>query len=105
MQKLAEKTMEVLTGCQSAVESGVMVANRTSEALGGIKDSVNNVAQHAAEISEMAEVQTGTISQIIGSLNQVSGIVQSTARSSEQVAGMVKELSNEAEQLERLRKG
>ena len=101
----AEKTMGVLTGCQSAVENGVMVANRTSEALDGIKDSVGSVAKHAGEISEMADAQTGTMAQIMASLNQVSGVVQSTAASSEQVAAMEKELSNDAERLERLKKG
>lgn len=100
--KAAQETMEVLSGCQSAVEHGAVVAHQTSDALGKIKGSVESVAKRAADISGAATSQLSTMDEIRDEINQVSDVIQATAASAQQVAAMVKEISNQADKLEAL---
>ena len=100
--KAAKETMEVLSSCQHAVDHGAAVARQTSDALGKIKDSVENVAHRAVDISGVATDQLTTMDKIKEEMNQVSGVIQTTAASAGQVAAMVKEISRQSDQLDTL---
>ena len=92
----------VLSSCQHEVDHGAAVARQTSDALGKIKDSVENVAHRAVDISGVATDQLTTMDKIKEEMNQVSGVIQTTAASAGQVAAMVKEISRQSDQLDTL---
>ncbi len=100
----AQNIIQVLNRCREAVNRGSDVATKTSDAMGRIKESVEEVASQSVHISDRTDSQMSAVNRIKDDLGVVSGIVHSNAAASQECSAMVRELSEQALQLDRLSK-
>ena len=95
----AKGTGELIDQCLRAIQNGNQVADNTASALESIKASVDMVAAHTGEISEMAEEQNGMVHNIHDEIESVSHLVQMTAASAQESSATSRMLQQQAEQL------
>jgi len=84
------------------VESGTSEATRSSQALRDILDQVNAVSEQITQIAGAAEEQTATTGMISGNIQQITALVQNTARESHHCAHQAAQLTGCAHDLERI---
>ena len=98
----AKGTGELIDQCLQAIENGNQVAGDTATALNSIKESVDMVAAHTGEISDMAAEQSDMVLNIHNEIESVSQVVQMTAASAQESSSTSRMLQQQAEQLRAL---
>ncbi len=81
------------------VETGIQVANRCAEVLGGLVKGVNEVHTMMGEISTAAAEQSNGVQEINKAIGQLSEATQQNSSSSTQAASAARMLSDQAERL------
>lgn len=84
------------------VESGTSEATKSSAALRDILDQVNAVSGEIVQIAQAAEEQTATTGMISGNIQQITDLVQDTAKGSQNCASQAVQLTTCARDLERV---
>lgn len=84
------------------VERGTSEAARSGEALQEILDQINAVSMQVSQIATAAEQQTATTNEISKNMQQITEVVQVTARGSHESAVAANQLAGLAEGLEKL---
>lgn len=95
----ASNTINVLTGCREAVSRGVGVADKTSDALQMIQESVVHVKGSSAEIHTMTVQQLSHIDEIQEEIERVAQVVQSTASLAQNSSNAVREIAGQVQHL------
>jgi len=101
-QSATVETTTLIEGSITKVNSGVNIADSTSQSLDTIVNDIDEVSEIINNISISSNEQAESISQICDGLLQVSKVVQSNAAVSEETAAASQELSSQAEILGRL---
>ena len=95
----ANNTINVLTDCREAVKRGVEVADKTSDALLMIQESVGDVTESSAQIHTMTVQQLSHIDEIQEEIERVAQVVQSTASLAQHSSNAVREISSQVQEL------
>lgn len=100
--KAAEETADLIENSMKKVEMGSEIANKTSEALGEIVNSVTKVTDLVGEIATASNEQAQGLSQINNGLGQVDQVTQQNTANAEESAAAAEELNSQATQLKEL---
>lgn len=92
----AKETAELIDNTKKAVDNGIMIVTRTSEALEEIKNGSIKSADIVAEIATSSNEQAQAIAQINEGLAQIDKVTQTNTASAEQSASASEELSGQA---------
>ena len=92
----AKETAELIDNTKKAVDNGIMIVTRTSEALEEIKNGSIKSADIVAEIASSSNEQAQAIAQINEGLAQIDKVTQTNTASAEQSASASEELSGQA---------
>jgi len=92
----AKETAELIDNTKKAVDNGIMIVTRTSEALEEIKNGAIKSADIVAEIATSSNEQAQAIAQINEGLAQIDKVTQTNTASAEQSASASEELSGQA---------
>jgi methyl-accepting chemotaxis protein len=84
------------------VERGTQEASRSGRALEEIIEQINAVSIQTNQIATAAEEQTATTSEISSNMQQITEIVQRSARGADETAAAARELSCMSEELNRV---
>ena len=84
------------------VEQGTRDADKSRIALEHILNQINSVSAQILQIATAAEQQTATTTEITNSIQMITDVVQTSARSSHESASSASQLSGHAEDLQRL---
>jgi methyl-accepting chemotaxis protein len=84
------------------VERGTRDADKSRIALEHILNQINTVSEQILQIATAAEQQTATTTEITNSIQMITDVVQTSARSSHESAASASELTGHAEDLRRL---
>jgi len=84
------------------VESGIVEAAKSGNALHDILEQINAVTIQVNQIATAAEEQTATTSEISSNMMQITQVVQDTAGGAHQSATAAAQLNGNAEELQRL---
>lgn len=98
----ARDTTELINGTLKAVESGDKISRETAEHLSSVVEKYKMVYDNINKISEAAETQVVSISQVKVGIRQISEVVQSNSATSEESAAASQELSAQASMLKGL---
>lgn len=83
----------------SEVEKGTREASRSEEALESILSQINSVTMQISQIATAAEQQTATNSEISHNIQQITEVIQHTAKGSHESAAAATQLERLAEEL------
>ncbi len=98
----ARNTADLITSSVSETESGVVNAEKSSEALTAINESIMKVNDIIDEIAASSKEQKAGIEEINTGLIQVNQVIQSNSSISEETASSSDELHAQANQLQEL---
>jgi methyl-accepting chemotaxis protein len=84
------------------VETGIIEAAKSGQALQDILQQVNDVAMQVNQIATAAEEQTATTGEISSNMMQITEVVQQTSQGAHESAMAATQLSGNAEELQRL---
>lgn len=84
------------------VELGTAEAAQSGKALVEILDTVEAVTMQVNQIATAAEQQTATTTEISGNIQQITDVVQGTARGAQETAAAARQLSNLSSELQHL---
>ncbi|MBT4264511.1 MAG: HAMP domain-containing protein [Deltaproteobacteria bacterium] len=98
----AKNTTDLVTSSVKETENGVLNAEKTSEALTAINESIVKVNDIIEEIAASSKEQKTGIEEINRGLTQVNEVIQSNSSISEETASASDELSAQATNLEQL---
>jgi len=84
------------------VEAGTVEAGRSGEALREILQRIDDVTLQVNQIATAAEEQTATTGEISNNMQQITDVVQDTARGTQESAQAAARLNRLAEELQRL---
>ena len=101
----AQSTGALIGQCMDAVRHGNQVADETAASLSAIRASVDVVARHTTEISDMAGEQRQMVEDIQAEIQSVSQVIHTSAASAQESAATSRSLQQRAEQLHGLSKG
>ena len=101
----AQSTGALIGQCMDAVRHGNQVADETAASLSAIRASVDVVARHTTEISDMAGEQRHMVEDIQAEIQSVSQVIHTSAASAQESAATSRSLQQRAEQLHGLSKG
>ena len=101
----AQSTGALIGQCMDAVLHGNQVADETAASLSAIRASVDVVARHTTEISDMAGEQRQMVEDIQAEIQSVSQVIHTSAASAQESAATSRSLQQRAEQLHGLSKG
>ena len=97
--KAASETAELIEGSVAKTSNGTEIAERTSEALAEIVDSIGKVTDLVGEIAAASSEQAQGISQVNTGLQQIDQVIQQNTASAEESAATSEELSSQAAEL------
>ncbi len=97
--KAASETAELIEDAVVKTETGVSMANQTSDSLKCIFSKVSEVSDLANEIAAASKEQSEGISQINIGLEQIDEVIQQNTASAEEGASAAKDLSGQAVEL------
>jgi methyl-accepting chemotaxis protein len=92
----AKETAELIDNTRKAVDNGILIVNRTSEALEEIRNGAIKSADIVAEIATSSNEQAQAIAQINEGLSQIDKVTQTNTASAEESASASEELSGQA---------
>ncbi len=98
----AKDTTELIESSIKEVESGVINANQTSEAIKSVSKSINDVNDLVAEISISSKEQNKSVNEINHGIGQVNNIVQQNSSISTQTATSSEKLAEQSLQLQNM---
>jgi methyl-accepting chemotaxis protein len=81
------------------VETGTVEAAKSGEALREILEHVNDVAMQVSQIATAAEEQTATTSEISGSMQQITTLLQTTAQEAHESAVSTSRMNSHVEEM------
>ena len=84
------------------VEKGAEYSVKSGQALEEIIDQANDVTMQISQIATAAEQQTCTTEEISGNIQQITTVLQQTARGVSQTAAAAATLSQQSDELQRL---
>jgi methyl-accepting chemotaxis protein len=84
------------------VESGTAEAAKSGQALQDILDQINTVSMQVSQMATAAEQQTATTTEISSNMQQITDVIQDTARGAEESASAAGQLAKMAEELQAL---
>ena len=100
--KAARETTELIETSAKKVETGNMIAGKTSTALEQINSGISKVAELVGEIAIASNEQAKGISQVNLGLGQIDSVTQQNTASAEQTSSAAMELSSQADQVRQL---
>ncbi len=92
----AKETAELIDNTRKAVDNGILIVNRTSEALEEIRNGAIKSADIVSEIATSSNEQAQAIAQINEGLSQIDKVTQTNTASAEESASASEELSGQA---------
>ena len=100
--KAAEETAQLIEGSVEKTSNGAQIAEKTSEALDEIVNSIVKVTDLVTEIAAASNEQSQGISQINQGLGQIDQAVQQSTATAEESAASAEELSSQSAHLKHL---
>lgn len=91
--KLIEQTVQ-------SIQSGTTAANETASVLDEVVEETAAISDSVAQIADVSEEQKSMLSQIVVKLEEVSGVIQSTAATAQQSAATSESLDNQVDTLQ-----
>ncbi len=92
----AKETAELIDNTRKAVDNGIIIVSRTSEALEEIRNGAIKSADIVGEIATSSNEQAQAIAQINEGLSQIDKVTQTNTASAEESASASEELSGQA---------
>ncbi len=97
--KAASETAELIEGSVAKAGNGTQIAERTSDALGEIVESIGKVSDLVSEIASASSEQAQGVSQINLGLQQIDKVIQQNTATAEESAATSEELASQAAEL------
>ena len=94
--KAASETAGLIEGSVQKAGNGTRIAERTSQALEDIVDSIGQVTGLIGEIATASDEQAQGIAQVNAGMQQIDQVIQQTTASAEESAATSQKLSTEA---------
>lgn len=98
----AKATKDLIEKSISAVNDGVEMMQKVSEAVGSVMDSAGVAVSGMDEVAEAIQRETDSIVQITQGIDQISSVVQTNSATAEESAAASEELSGQSEMLKSL---
>lgn len=95
----AKDTAKLIADTINKVKNGTEIAESAAKSFSNIVDGVNDVYERLGSIAASSNEQANGITEIDGSIQQISLIVQQNSASAEESAAASEELNGQAEQL------
>ncbi len=92
----AKETAELIDNTKKAVDNGILIVSRTSDALEEIKNGSIKSADIVAEIATSSNEQAQAVAQINEGLSQIDKVTQTNTASAEESAAASEELSGQS---------
>jgi methyl-accepting chemotaxis protein len=102
IQKETHEVVESMEKGVSQARAGTMEAGKSREALKEILTQVETLNEQVSQIATAAEQQTATTGEISNNINQITQVVQETAKGAQESAGSANQLSGLADELRSL---
>ena len=102
IQKETHEVVESMEKGVSQARAGTIEAGKSREALKEILTQVETLNEQVSQIATAAEQQTATTSEISNNINQITQVVQETAKGAQESAGSANRLSGLADVLHNL---
>ena len=102
---IQQETNGAVSGMENGVkevERGMNSSRKSGEALQQILDAINDVTLQVHQIATAAEEQTAVTGEISSNINQITDVVQETAKGAHETAREASALTNLAADLEKL---
>ena len=100
--KSAVNTRKLIEGSIHEVEVGNQAAQRTSEVLSGVVESIHMIAETSKMLNEITERQASAMEQAELGIGRISEIVQANSATAEESAATSQELAAQATSMEDL---
>ncbi|WMJ21907.1 methyl-accepting chemotaxis protein [Paludicola sp. MB14-C6] len=98
----AKTTTNLIEESVDAVENGLTLATKTAQSMQNVVEGANSITALIGEISDAANSQATSISQVTQGVEQISGVVQTNSATAEESAAASEELSSQAQLLNEL---
>lgn len=98
----AQNTTDLIANSISSVEKGAKLADETAASLEVVTTNAEEIVKIINEIKSESEAQSADISQIVGSVGQISSVVQTNSATAEESAAASEELLGQATALKDL---
>ena len=98
----AVNTRKLIEGSMQEVENGNRAANKTSEVLGNVVNSIHSIEETSKMLSEISQRQAEAMEQADAGVSRISEVVQANSATAEEAAATSEELSAQAENVEEL---
>ncbi|MGO5027909.1 methyl-accepting chemotaxis protein [Candidatus Agathobaculum pullicola] len=98
----AKATKDLIEKSIGAVNEGVTMMQKVSEAIGSVMESAGIAVSGMDEVAEAVQRETDSIVQITQGIDQISSVVQTNSATAEESAAASEELSGQSEMLKSL---
>lgn len=98
----AKATKDLIEKSIGAVNEGVVMMQKVSEAVGSVMESAGTAVSGMDEVAEAVQRETDSIVQITQGIDQISSVVQTNSATAEESAAASEELSGQSEMLKTL---
>ena len=100
--KAVKNTHELIASTLEEIENGNRVVEMTTEALGRVQESVDNIAIIVQESGDLARTQATNMDEISKGIEQIAVVVQNNTATSQETSAVSTELSTQSEELNQL---
>lgn len=98
----SKDTSALIENSIQAVERGTQIANETAQSLLHVVEATHTAAATVDKISDAANTQATSITQVTLGIDQISSVVQTNSATAEESAAASEELSGQAQMLKNL---
>ena len=98
--KAARETAQLIEGSLGKVTNGSEIADRTSESLASIVQSITQASDLVGEIAAASNEQSQGIGEVTAGLGQIDSVTQQNTANSEETASAAQELASQARVLQ-----
>ncbi len=102
IQSETKSAVHVMEEGVKEVENGTVEAAKSGKALKEILDQIQVVTMQVSQIATAAEQQTATTTEISSNMQQITDVIQDTAKGAEECASAANQLARMAEELQGL---
>ncbi|MRR07101.1 MAG: methyl-accepting chemotaxis protein [Deltaproteobacteria bacterium] len=102
IQSETKSAVHVMEEGVREVENGTVEAAKSGKALQEILDQIHVVTMQVSQIATAAEQQTATTTEISSNMQQITDVIQDTAKGAEESASAANQLARMAEELQSL---